>query len=286
MGNMIDWLGDNAKQVDAKDVEQEFKTAFPILLEDEQVEIAFKSGRDTKCFTNKRILFIDVKGVFGKQIEFLTILYSSIHGFSVSTAGAVLDRDMELLLKTNMLGELYELRQDFRHGKANLWAIQKVLCNHVLGQDKAPLADVDHYEGHQDSEGGIFGLITGLRFNERPIDATAMDRVLHVDPPILQGSEKVEMAFQGHRDITVFTTKRVITIDKQGLFGKKIEYFSIPWEKLVAFGIRSASWMVDFDVEVDLYTELGFYPGEPGEPGSDNSPPKPPVPPRPEESCL
>lgn len=280
---MVDWLGDNAKQVDAKAVEEEFKTGFPILLEDEKVEIAFKSGRDTKCFTSKRILMVDVKGVFGKKIEFLTIPYSSIHGFSVQTAGALLDRDTELLLKTNMGGELYELRQDFRHGKANLWAIQKVLCNHVLGDDKSPLPDVDRYEGHQDSEGGLFGLITGLRFNERPIDAVAIDRVLHVDPPILQGSESVEMAFQGHRDVTLFTTKRVITIDKKGLFGKKIEYFSVPWEKLVAFGIRSAGWMIDFDVEVDLYTEMGFYPGEPGEEG-DN--PRPPIPPRPEESCL
>jgi hypothetical protein len=48
LGDMIDWLGDNAKQVDAQEVEQHFKTEFPILLADEKVEIAFKSGRDTK----------------------------------------------------------------------------------------------------------------------------------------------------------------------------------------------------------------------------------------------
>jgi hypothetical protein len=179
-----------------------------------------------------------------------------------------------------MLGELYEIKQDFRHGTTNLWGIQKVLCNHILGEDKDPLPDVDRYEGHQDSQGGLFGLITGLRFNERPVDAVAIDRALHVDPPILQGSETVEMAFQGSRDLTLFTTKRVITIDKKGLFGKKIEYFSIPWEKIVAFEICSAGYMLDFDCEVDLYTELGFYPGEEAE---DN---KPAVPARPEESCL
>ena len=60
----------------------------------------------------------------------------------------------------------------------------------------------------------------------------AVDLALHVDPPILQGSEKVEMAFQGHRDLSIFTTKRLITIDKKGLFGKRIEYFSVPWEKV------------------------------------------------------
>lgn len=285
-GNIIDWLGDNAKQVDAQEVETHFKTDFPILLDDEKVEIAFKSGRDTKCFTSRRVLFVDVKGLVGKKIEFLSIPYSSIHAYHVQTAGALLDRDTELRLYTRMTGELYQLNQDFRHGKANLWAIQKVLCNHVLGDDKDPLPDVELYEGHEDSPGGLFGLISGLRFNERPIDAVAMDQALHNDPPILQGSEKVEMAFQGHRDITLFTTKRLITIDKKGLFGKKVEYFSVPWEKFMAFGIRTAGYMIDFDTEVTLYTELSFYPGAAGEPGDDDHPPKPPIPARPEESCF
>jgi hypothetical protein len=94
------------------------------------------------------------------------------------------------------------------------------------------------------------------------------------------------MAFQGYRDLTVFTTKRLIRIDKQGLSGKKIDYFSVPWEKFNAFGVRSAGKFVDFDTEVLLYTEMGFYPGEAGEPGDEHTPPKPPIPPRPEESCF
>ena len=73
VGNMIDWLGDNANQVDAGGMEKHFKTAFPILLGDENVELAFKSGRDSKCFTNRRVLLVDVKGLTGKKIEFLTI---------------------------------------------------------------------------------------------------------------------------------------------------------------------------------------------------------------------
>ena len=102
-----------------------------------------------------------------------------------------------MVLYTNLIGELYEVKQDFRSAKTNLWTLQKVLCNHVLGEDKNPLPGVDNYQGHQDTQGGIFGLVSGLRFNERPIDAVAMNNVLHADPPILQGSEMVEMAFQG-----------------------------------------------------------------------------------------
>lgn len=60
----------------------------------------------------------------------------------------------------------------------------------------------------------------------------------------------------------------------------------MPWEKFVAFGVRSAGFLIDFDTEVLLYTELSFFPGEPGEAGDENTPPKPPIPPRPEESCL
>jgi hypothetical protein len=93
LGDLIDWLGDNAHQVDAKVMERHFKEEFPILLADEKVEIAFKSGRDSTAFTDKRILMVDVKGVVGKKIEFLTILYSSVHAFFVQTAGALLDRD-------------------------------------------------------------------------------------------------------------------------------------------------------------------------------------------------
>jgi Bacterial PH domain len=282
MGNIVDWLGDNAKQIVAADVEKMFKIDYPILLGDEKVELAFKSGRDTTCFTSRRMLSVDVKGLLGKKIEFTTILYNSIHGFAVRTAGSFLDRDTELKIYTNMIGELYEINQDFRHGKANLFAIQKVLANHVLGDDKTPLPDIDQLAGHQDTSNGLFQLLTGLRFNQRPIDAAELNRVLHRDPPILQGMEVVEMAFQGHRDVTVFTTKRCIMIDTQGLSGKRVEYFSLPWEKMVGFGIRSAGFLIDFDTEVQLYTEMGYYPGEPG--GGD--PPKPPIPPRPEQSCL
>jgi len=282
IGNALDWLGDNAKQIDAKEVESQFKTVFPILCQGETVQIAFKSGRDTTCFTNRRVLIVDVKGITGSKIEFLTVPYGSIHGFSVQTAGAFLDRDTELVIYTNMLGELYEINQDFRNGKANLWAIQKVLCNHVLGEDKAPIDDVASYTG-QNQGAGILGILTG---NEVPIDAAAMNQVLHHDPPILQGSELVELAFQGFRDITIFTTKRLITIDKKGLVGKRVEYFSVPWEKFCAFGVRTAGAIIDFDTEVLLYTEMGFFPGEEGHPGDENSPPRPPIPARPEQSCL
>jgi hypothetical protein len=126
-GNIIDWFGDNAKQVEPEEVEQVFKTTMPMLLDDEKVKLAFRSGRDFTIFTDRRLLRVDVQGL-GKKVVFQTLLWSSVHIFSVQTAGAFLDRDMELYLHTNIMdGGLACLTQDFRRGKSNIFAIQKHL---------------------------------------------------------------------------------------------------------------------------------------------------------------
>lgn len=96
VGKMMDWMGDNAKQINTLEAETHFKTKFPILLRDERVEIVFQSGRDFTIFTNVRMLRVDVKGISGKRVEFLTIPYGSIDAFAVQTAGKYLDRDTEL----------------------------------------------------------------------------------------------------------------------------------------------------------------------------------------------
>lgn len=124
----MDWMGDNAKQIDAKDAETYFKTKFPILLRDEFVEIVFKSGRDFTVFTNLRLLKVDVKGMTGKKVEFLTIPYGSIDAFAVQTAGKFMDRDTEMKLHLSKLGDYSKITQDFAKDNANLWAIQKVWC--------------------------------------------------------------------------------------------------------------------------------------------------------------
>jgi hypothetical protein len=265
-GNFIDFLGDNAKEVDPQKVEYRLKHETPILLQTEKVQAAFKSGRDTICFTDKRLLLIDVQGITGKKIEFATILWSSIHAFSVRTAGAFLDRDTELVIHTNMIHTKWsEIRQDFREGKADIFQIQKVLADHVLGEDHSPVvADVDLKQDQVDVRGNWW-----FRDNQRPMDAVEMDRVYHSSPPLLQGSEHVEMAFKGRRDITLFTTKRLIIIDPQGLVGKAVKFTSIPWERIIGFGIRTAGKYLDFDTECVFYTEMQFIPGD------DNSPPQP-----------
>ena len=84
---MMNWLRDDGHQIDAKEAETYFKTKFPIFSEVEEVQIAFKDRQNFKLFTNMRLLFVHVKGLIEKRIEFVTIMYSSIHSFSVESAG-------------------------------------------------------------------------------------------------------------------------------------------------------------------------------------------------------
>jgi hypothetical protein len=81
-----------------------------------------------------------------------------------------------------------------------LFANQRVLNNHILGEDSDPLPDdVDSHGGHVNQKG-----FRWFCDNKRPSDAKEMDRVYHSEARILRGNEHVEMAFKGWRDATIF----------------------------------------------------------------------------------
>lgn len=59
-------------------------------------------------------------------------------------------------------------------------------------------------------------------------------------------------AFKTTRDHVVFTNKRVIAINIQGMTGKKKDYTSLPYSKVQAFSVETAGWM-DLDSELELW---------------------------------
>jgi len=61
--------------------------------------------------------------------------------------------------------------------------------------------------------------------------------------------ENVERAYRLIRDMFVFTNKRLILIDKQGLTGKKTEYHSFPYRSITHFSIETAG---SFDLDAEL----------------------------------
>lgn len=82
-----------------------------------------------------------------------------------------------------------------------------------------------------------------------PVDPSSLARELD---PLLVVGEEVLLAFKGMRDSVVFTTKRLISINVQGLTGKKRDYTSLPLNKVQAWSVETAGTF-DLDSELDLW---------------------------------
>ena len=70
--------------------------------------------------------------------------------------------------------------------------------------------------------------------------------------PLLVSGEEVLAAFKGIRDSVIFTNKRVIAVNVQGMTGKKRDYTSLPYSKVQAFSVETAGTF-DIDAELDLW---------------------------------
>jgi hypothetical protein len=265
LSHFTSFLTGDATSYDPVQIKQRFTTETPVLMPHERVDLAFKTGRDFLIFTSDRIVSIDVQGLLGKKISFQTILWSTIRAARISTPGGVFDRDMEMTLHTN-LPDNPSISIDFRRGSTNIFDVMKCIGNQILGPDEAP---TDHAEKSKQKSGWSWGLLFDPTAN-RPVDTTRMNQVLHSNPPILQGSEQVELAFQGIRDMVVFTTKRILIIDPQSIRGKRVEYTSIPWKSVLTFAIETAGHFVDFDTEVMIWTDMiPVFEDEDPKPGDD-----------------
>jgi len=69
---------------------------------------------------------------------------------------------------------------------------------------------------------------------------------------LLLESETVEIGFKLIRDIFIFTNKRLIIVDKQGVTGRKTEYLSVPYKGISRFSIETAGTF-DLDAELKIW---------------------------------
>ncbi len=79
-----------------------------------------------------------------------------------------------------------------------------------------------------------------------PADVTSM---------LIQGERPVA-AYQTIRDIAIFTNLRLIVRDSQGLTGKKVETYSLPWTAVNMWSSENAG-MMDLNSEIELWTRAG-----------------------------
>ena len=73
---------------------------------------------------------------------------------------------------------------------------------------------------------------------------------------LLVEGEQPYAAFKTMRDSAIFTSKRLIVRDAQGLTGKKVEIYSLPYSAINMWSTENAGRM-DFNAEVELWTRAG-----------------------------
>ncbi|AIQ45651.1 cytoplasmic protein [Paenibacillus sp. FSL R7-0273] len=76
---------------------------------------------------------------------------------------------------------------------------------------------------------------------------------------ILAPGEKIERAYKLIRDMFIFTDKRLILVDKQGVTGKKTQYHSIPYKSISHYSVETAGHF-DLDAELCLYVSSSTLP--------------------------
>ena len=81
---------------------------------------------------------------------------------------------------------------------------------------------------------------------------TDTEKGYSVVQPLLIGGEQVLSAYKGIRDYVVFTNMRVISINVQGVTGKKKDFTSMPYSKISGFSIET-SGVADIDSELEMW---------------------------------
>ncbi len=93
------------------------------------------------------------------------------------------------------------------------------------------------------------GLFDGMLGNASKVDA---EKIQQEFSQVLASGETVEHAYQLIRDYFVFTNKRLVLVDKQGMTGSKVEYHSIPYKSITHFSVETGGHL-DLDAELNIW---------------------------------
>jgi Bacterial PH domain len=94
------------------------------------------------------------------------------------------------------------------------------------------------------------GILSSLLFGAASeIDAQKLDDEFG---QMLTDGEHIEKAYKLVRDLFVFTNRRLILVDRQGLTGKKTEYHSLPYKSISHFSVETTGHL-DMDAELKIW---------------------------------
>lgn len=74
---------------------------------------------------------------------------------------------------------------------------------------------------------------------------------------LLVDGEEAVAAYETFRDSAVFTSSRRIVRDAQGITGKRVEIYSLPYSSITMWSSETAGRMLDRDAELELWTRAG-----------------------------
>lgn len=74
--------------------------------------------------------------------------------------------------------------------------------------------------------------------------------------PLLVDGEQAVAAFKTFRDSAIFTSRRLIVRDAQGITGKKVEIYSLPYSAINMWSSENAG-KLDWNAEIELWTRAG-----------------------------
>ena len=90
------------------------------------------------------------------------------------------------------------------------------------------------------------GFLDGLMGNASEVNMAEVQKEF---ASVLAPNEQIDKAYKLIRDMFIFTNKRLILVDKQGITGKKVEYHSVPYKSITHFSIETAG---NFDLDAEL----------------------------------
>jgi hypothetical protein len=93
------------------------------------------------------------------------------------------------------------------------------------------------------------GILAWTLVSECPIPEDVND--------LLVAGETALAAYRTFRDAAIFTNKRLIVRDAQGLTGKKVEIYSLPYSSIFMWSSENGHGIFNINSEIELWTKAG-----------------------------
>eukprot|EP00928_Gymnodinium_smaydae_P042799 TRINITY_DN28790_c0_g1_i2.p1 TRINITY_DN28790_c0_g1~~TRINITY_DN28790_c0_g1_i2.p1 ORF type:complete len:810 (+),score=85.50 TRINITY_DN28790_c0_g1_i2:40-2469(+) len=225
----------------------------PVLLEDENVQIAYKGFVDLLVFTDKRVVLRDKEFRFLQSqapSQYTSFSYANVVQFSVKSAGWV-DADSEIMIYTQKNKYKLDLSR-----KEDLLSLYKVLSKYVLpGKTKIIEATSSLMSIKQGVTRAPLPTLSNIILGGSLLKPEDLQNELS---KVLMPQETVQLGIKSIRDKFIVTSDRILNYDVQGFTGAEKEYTTYLPETVTELEIfQAGNEGIDLDGEMVMRFEDG-----------------------------